>query len=237
MVEMIPHQIDELYVKLTNHAEEVHAFLKIRGAAPKILGRMNNNMLLTCSLPPVWNLHAVTCVKSIVVIKDKADKVKGMAEIVVNAGAGNSFLEMLGDLMFVTSRTHQIGAGRLECNPIACPGVGEGGEEGRKASIELAKQIAKERLLVKNEQRLASERCTVSQSVAFNTARKITNHADQKSIIRDWKERGNEGRNAFKNKRSGFVLKEASSLAGIDIDGIEEGGGKKKERRGVAVVG
>ena len=45
-------------------------------------------------------------------------------------------------------------------------------------------------LLVKIENMLAQERSTITRSIAFDTARNYTTNAEQKMIIKEWREGG-----------------------------------------------
>ena len=69
-----PGYIGELYEMMSNHAEEVYTFLKIRGASSKILDYLRNTWM--AGFCTVWNLHMVTTVKSIAPLNDKETRKK-----------------------------------------------------------------------------------------------------------------------------------------------------------------
>ena len=71
------------------------------------------------------------------------------------------------------------------------------------------------RLQIKTEHRLAQERTAATQSVAYSTERKLTNNAEQKNIIKSWKD---EGAGEFKKKTSDLIAQTASDMTGINSE-------------------
>ena len=70
----IQASVAELYAELQNHAEEMFTFLRIKGAVSVVLDYMGNRVTQGYA---AWNLHALTNVKTIVLLKDKEERVKG----------------------------------------------------------------------------------------------------------------------------------------------------------------
>ena len=123
----LPKNIGELHELLSNHAEEVYAFVKVRGAAVKILDYLQQTW--TANFCTTWNLHMVKTAKSVATLKNKEGKTKGMATAIINTSGGASFLEILGDQMFATNRLHQMTQCKVVCHTASCPSDMEGKDE------------------------------------------------------------------------------------------------------------
>ena len=172
---------------------------------------------------------------------DKEVNAKGAQVVVVSTGGGDSLMEFYGDVESITSRLHQVISDRLKCHPQACPEEGNG--NGRTVAIEKAMTLQYGRLLIKEEVRLVHERSTISQNIAFQTARRYTSNAEQKRILRGWKITGSE---EFKMRRAEQIVQTTAEIDGIDPEEIrgfaenEEGGKKRvvgEERRNRVAVG
>ena len=201
----ISASIVEIYEELEEHAEEVHAFVRIRGTAYKILKYIEDVLM---GRESKWNMQAVNNAKSIIGLKDKEGNTKGATITVLNTGGGYGYLEFLCDVTWVTNRLHQICMGKTKCHPKTCPQEGKGKEK----SVEKAKEITMGRLLIKTETSLAHERSAINKSVAFQTARTITTNSEQKQALREMK---TGGETLYKEKRAGLIIKSAEEIAGI----------------------
>ena len=130
-------------------------------------------------------------------------------------------MEFLGDVKCVANRLRQVISERIKCHPEACPQEGN----GREVVVQKAKVLLYGGILIKEENRLAQERSVMSQSVAFSTARKYTNNAEQKSIIRDW---WNIGSGDFKKRRAEQMEMAAEEIAGVDLEEVQKRREKEK---------
>ena len=155
----------------------------------------SNSSMGALQLPDgMWGLHAATSLRSMTIMRNEEHQVKGMAMVIVNTGAGTSHREAMGDLKCISNRLHQLASGRIPCHGKSRPG----GNEHKQAIIDLAKKATIGRILVRNANRSAHVRIALTQSAAFGTARKYTSNAEQKNIIRGWKDTGAQ---EFKNAK------------------------------------
>ena len=61
----------DLYEELLNHAEEVYSFVKIKGSVSAVLDYIRIKVSVGYS---EWNLHTLTNVQTIAILKDKEDR-------------------------------------------------------------------------------------------------------------------------------------------------------------------
>ena len=108
VMDLVTSDIHGLYFQLSNHAGGNARFPENTRRGGKILKNIQTNMKI--EKMNSWNLHTVNCVKSFVLQKGKAGKAKGITIVVINTGAGGSFLEFLGDLMYLSNRVRQLSA-------------------------------------------------------------------------------------------------------------------------------
>ena len=133
-----------------------------------------------------WNLHAVMSVRTLTIMRNEEQNVKGATLAIVNKGGGTAIREMVGDLECISDRLHQMQSGRVTCHPQSCTG----GNRHNHAIMDCAREIQLGIFLVRNKNRIDQERIALARSAAFGTARIYTSNAEQKHIARWWRDTG-----------------------------------------------
>jgi len=127
-------------------------------------------------------------VKTITARTNKEERTKGMSMIIANTGAGGNFRDFTRNVTSVTNRVHQMLSRKIKCHEKTCPNDTKGKERG----MEKAKELMIGRLLIKTETRMAQERSQLAKNIAFATSRNYMSNAEQNTIIKGWREHGEE---------------------------------------------
>ena len=107
-----------------------------------------------------------------------------------------------------------------------------GGPNRKGIWKEKAKDLMIGRLLVKTENMLAKERSQLNQNIAFAATRSYTTNAEEKTIIKEWKEGGSE---EYREKRAETIVQSVAEMVGMTGSEVTKLGPKPKTSKGAGV--